>query len=93
VAARAQLFLITLLQKELSRSGAIGNLVGAAQHQVLRANAFSAKVARKAVQYLKLRELPGIGAALAPKTLLARENSRMYKRWLGGVEGALKRSQ
>jgi hypothetical protein len=93
VAARAQLFLITLLQKELSRAGSIGNLVGAAQHQVLRANAFSTKVARKAVQYLKLRELPGIGATLAPKTLLARENSRMYKRWLGGVESALKRSQ
>jgi ribosomal protein S4 len=87
----AQLFLIGLLQKILNpNKSAVGNVFAAKQHLTLRSGAFMSRVTRKATQYLKLRELPDAGASLSP---LVREQSRLYKRWLGGVEGMSKRSQ
>lgn len=50
-------------------------------------------VQHKALQYLKLRELPYVGLSLAPSEMLQREHSKVYKRWLAGVEGMLKRTQ
>jgi len=63
------------------------------QHKTLRAGAFASTVDYKALQYLKLRELPRAGTELAPDTLLRREQSKVYKRWLSGVEGMFKRTQ
>jgi hypothetical protein len=46
----------------------------------LRQAAFNTHVQHKSLQYLKLRELPKVGAVLAPDYLLRREQSRIYKR-------------
>lgn len=94
LALDTQLFLIGLLQKALSaRKNAAARISAAEQHHTLRSDAFASRVGTKALQYLKLHELPHIGATFSPGTVLRRENSRVYKRWLAGVEGASKRSQ
>lgn len=76
--AEAQLFLIGLLQKVLDPAkSAVGGIFAAKQHLTLRSEAFTSRIRRKAMQYLKLRELPDAGASLSP---LVREQSRLYKR-------------
>jgi hypothetical protein len=52
----------------------------AKRHGALRQAAFNTHVQHKSLQYLKLRELPKVGAVLAPDYLLRREQSRIYKR-------------
>jgi ribosomal protein S4 len=63
------------------------------QHSELRSAAFFSRVKTKAVQYLRLRELPRASAGFSASALTRREHSSVYKRWLSGVEGAAKRSQ
>jgi len=50
------------------------------QHTQLRSEAFASRANYKALQYLKLRELPKIGARLAPSAVSQREYSILYKR-------------
>jgi len=63
------------------------------KHLHLRETAFGARVERKALRHLKLRELPQAGIELNSDDLLRREQSKAYKRWLAGAEGMLKRHQ
>lgn len=62
-------------------------------HSTLRTGALDRRTRQKALQYLRLRELPNVGLDLVPSELLRRERSKAYKRWLSGVEGKLKRTQ
>jgi hypothetical protein len=63
------------------------------RHATLRANSFSRKVDLKAINFLQLRALPHLDRAPQAVTILQRERSGLYRRWLQGVEGAVKRSQ
>jgi ribosomal protein S4 len=92
--AQAQTALIELIRVEMAaRKVATMTDFKAKRHGTLRQAAFNTHVQHKSLQYLKLRELPKVGAVLAPDYLLRREQSRIYKRWLAGVESALKRTQ
>ncbi len=64
----------------LGRSKAAAASSSAYQHKELSAHAFTSLVDRKALQYIKLQELPRIGSELAPETTTAREQSKVYKR-------------
>jgi hypothetical protein len=88
--ADAQLFLVGLLQNAL---GSHARVAATKRHLQLRNAAFDTRVNLKALQYLKLRELPRLGAVLASDNLLRRDQSAVYKRWLSGVEGLFRRSQ
>jgi hypothetical protein len=63
------------------------------QHGSMRRSAYTTLVDYKGLQYLKLRELPHLNTKLTPDALLRREQSKVYKRWLSGVEGMFKRTQ
>lgn len=84
----------SLLETALSGPNrAAGGAITAERHSTLRAEAFTARAARKATKYLKLRELTAAGVTLSTRAMLRREHSKLYKHWLRGVEGDVKRSQ
>jgi hypothetical protein len=61
------------------------------QHNFGRVVANDARVNRRALRFLQLRELPRLGDS--DRDVTHRENSTLYKQWLGGAEGALKKVQ
>jgi hypothetical protein len=78
---RALRMLIDLIDTEiLDRNEAAAAFSSAYRHKDLSAHAFTSLVDRKALQYIKLQELPRIGAEFAPETTTAREQSKVYKR-------------
>lgn len=92
---RAELFLLNLLTATLRLSPSrIAAVVQEAQrHTLLRKNSFNKKVCLKAANFLQLRVLPKLDRAPDAESILKRERSGLYRRWLRGVEGAAKRLQ
>jgi len=72
--------LITLIRAAMADLAAGRFVATIDRHSCLRVSAFSARVQQKALQYLKLNELPSSGIEFAPGALLRREQSKAYKR-------------
>jgi ribosomal protein S4 len=92
---RAQAYFFNLVTSTLAAKRTRLSSVATAneQHSLVRADSFRLKASRRAVRFLHLRELPRLGNVALPHDVLSRENSSLYKRWLSGISGALKRSQ
>lgn len=92
---QARLFLINLITS-LLKSGlqlASNTTHRGVWHDALRRQAFNARVNLKAVHFLSLRTLPQLNTQASSTNILQRERSGLYRRWLQGVEGAMKRSR
>ncbi len=79
---QAQLFLINLVAGALKADSVeiASSAYTAQRHTALRVGAFDKRVASKAMQFLRLRLLPGLDAASGVESVLQREHSRLYKR-------------
>lgn len=75
----------------MSSKQIVSAVTDTSRHFSLRATSFKKKVALKAANFLQLRTLPRLDQAPHANSILQRERSGLYRRWLQGVEGAVKR--
>jgi len=72
--------LVALIRAAMSGLAVESSTAMPSKHSYLRATALADRARQKALQYLKLRELPSAGVELIPGALLRREQSKAYKR-------------
>jgi hypothetical protein len=90
---RVQTYLCNLLASALTSNSELvaAALSSAQQHVSARITANNKRVDLRALRFLQLRELPKLGDLHEDVT--QRENSALYRKWLGGAEGVLKKVQ